>query len=57
MDVNCECGVQTHVDAEFCYRIECGNCGRIYHVSGNVRLVLAEGDELLGGCEPVKSEL
>lgn len=57
MDVYCECGVHTHIDTDFCYSLTCGSCGRTYHVSGNVRLVLAEGDELVGAIEPKVTEL
>lgn len=56
MDVYCECGKHTHVDAEFCYRLRCGECGRLYDVAGYVRLVpVPPEDEDAGGCAPVVS--
>lgn len=56
MDVHCECGRHTHVDAEFCYRIRCGGCGKLYDVAGYVRLVpVPPGDEDGVGCAPVVS--
>lgn len=38
MDVWCECGQLTHVDADFCYFIECGHCGRKWSVGAHVPL-------------------
>lgn len=38
MDVRCECGELTHVDEDFCYYVECGNCGEVYEVGGHVKL-------------------
>lgn len=39
MDIHCECGVLTHIDASFCYFVTCGACGRRYFVNGHVELV------------------
>lgn len=38
MDVRCECGELTHVDAMFCYFLKCGNCGRKFLVGAHVTL-------------------
>ncbi len=40
MDVHCECGAITHIDAEFCYAVICCECRREYEVNGSVKLVL-----------------
>jgi hypothetical protein len=39
MDVYCACGAHVHVDAEFCYQVECPHCKRVYAVGAYVRLV------------------
>jgi hypothetical protein len=52
LDVYCECGVHSHLDDDFCYQVECPACGRIWHVSSYVRLVLVEGDEIANAMEP-----
>ena len=38
MDIHCECGALTHIDAEFCYHVKCCVCGRVYECGGHVRL-------------------
>ena len=38
MDVHCKCGKHTHIDDDFTYYIECGECGAIYQVSQNISL-------------------
>lgn len=54
MDVYCECGKHTHVDAEFCYRIRCGECGKLYDVAAYVRLVpIPPEDEQVVDCSSV----
>jgi hypothetical protein len=37
MDIECVCGAQTHIDADFFYYFEC-ECGRKYEVSPYVNL-------------------
>ncbi len=39
MDVHCECGEMSHIDAEFCYVVQCPCCGRRYWVNGNVEFI------------------
>ncbi len=51
MDVHCECGELSHVDAEFAYKVKCPGCGKIWHVSPYVRLVpWEEKDGHLDSC-------
>ena len=51
MDVHCECGEHSHVDAEFAYKVECPRCGKVWHVSPYVRLVpWVEEDGHLDSC-------
>lgn len=38
MDVNCKCGADGHVDADFAYFYSCPGCGRLFIVSQVVRL-------------------
>jgi hypothetical protein len=38
MDIYCECGQVTHIEADFCYRIKCANCGRVYSCDPHIRL-------------------
>ena len=30
MDVYCSCGAHVHVDADFTYAVQCGECGKHY---------------------------
>ena len=39
MDVHCTCGAHTHIDAEFAYYVECGDCGALFAVGAYVKLV------------------
>lgn len=39
MDVQCECGLLSHVDAIAMYAVRCPKCGRTYFVNGTVELV------------------
>lgn len=45
MDVRCQCGKLTHVDAEFCYYLECGACGAKYSVGSHISLHPLTADE------------
>jgi len=38
MDVYCECGKHSHVDAEFAYYLKC-SCGRVYMCNGHIELI------------------
>jgi len=39
LDIHCACGRTTYiVDADFCYRIQCVNCGRLYACNPYIRL-------------------
>jgi hypothetical protein len=38
MDIYCECGQTTHINADFCYRIKCANCRRVYSCDPHIRL-------------------
>ncbi len=51
MDVHCQCGVSTHVDAEFAYFIQCGKCGAKYAVGQNVKLTPLTAEEAVGVAE------
>lgn len=57
MNVRCSCGARGHVDAEFAYRVQCAACDKVWHVSGNVRLVeeLPE-DRTDGWTPPIKAD-
>ena len=39
MDIHCECGELTHIDADFAYYVKCGKCGRIYFCNGHIELI------------------
>lgn len=47
MDIHCACGELLHLDAEFAYYIQCGECGQVYECSGYIDLhpidVMPEG--------------
>ncbi len=38
MDVHCECGQTTHIEADFCYHLKCAKCGRVYECDPCIRL-------------------
>lgn len=38
MGWDCKCGVHHHVDGDFCYVLQCADCGRIYMVGTEVTL-------------------
>jgi hypothetical protein len=39
LDIRCVCGRTTYIlDADFCYRIQCVNCGRVYACNPHIRL-------------------
>ena len=42
MDIHCICGELTHIDAEFAYHVECGNCGKVYFCNGHIELIEVE---------------
>ena len=57
MDIHCECGELTHVDAEFAYFVECCECHRKYFVNGHVQLIEIENiDESVDGSCIILSE-
>lgn len=39
MDLHCPCGVHTHYDAEFAYRIRCAGCQAVYELGTQVKAV------------------
>ena len=39
MDFYCECGEQSHVDADFTYHIKCPACSRVYFCNGHIELI------------------
>ena len=39
MDVRCECGKHTHVDAMFAYNVECPYCGAVYACNGHIEFI------------------
>ena len=39
IDLKCVCGAGAHMDAEFFYFYECGNCHRKYAVGQTVKLI------------------
>jgi len=46
VDIHCECGALTHLDAEFAYYVQCSACGRCYGMSPNVVLVPVTEEEI-----------
>lgn len=46
IDVNCVCGALTHIDADFAYLIQCGECKRVFWPTAFIKLVELTGDDL-----------
>lgn len=42
MDIHCECGTHSHIDAEFAYSVKCPNCKSVYHCNGHIELIKLE---------------
>lgn len=38
MEVYCQCGAHTHIDADFLYKLRCSACGQVYEVDPRIRL-------------------
>ncbi len=64
LDVHCTCGKSYHVDAEFCYAVRCGSCGKEWALSPFIRMVpnelgaLDDGEEVyVAGRDPQMIEL
>ena len=39
MDIYCECGCHSHIDAEFAYSVKCPSCGAVYSCNGHIEFV------------------
>lgn len=39
MDIHCECGTSSHIDADFLYHVVCPNCGAVYFCNGHIELI------------------
>jgi len=39
MDIYCECGHHSHIDAEFAYFVECPECGAVYSCNGHIEFI------------------
>lgn len=42
MDLYCKCGEAFHVDADFCYAVQCPTCKTAYSCSGYIELIELE---------------
>jgi hypothetical protein len=56
-DIHCSCGAHGHIDAQFAYYVRCGACGKLWALSGNVRMVEVTAEEIKGACEPIDAEV
>lgn len=45
MDVQCECGEDGHIDADFAYYYYCGKCNNLFAVGEHVKLIKLEGED------------
>jgi len=39
LDFHCSCGAQAHFDGYFCYAIQCAECGKIYAVHPEIKMI------------------
>lgn len=39
LDLHCDCGINSHLDAEFAYYVRCPGCGQVYSCNGHIELV------------------
>ncbi len=42
MDIHCECGCLSHIDADFLYHVKCPECGNVYSCNGHIELIKLE---------------
>jgi hypothetical protein len=52
-DFVCECGFQGHVDEDFCFVLQCSECGRKYEVAPYLSLRPMVTDDEDNRCRPV----
>jgi hypothetical protein len=52
MDVHCSCGNLGHVDDDFAYYVRCSNCGKLWAMCANVRMIEVIAEDVEGQCEP-----
>jgi hypothetical protein len=45
MDVRCDCGAVSHVDADFAYYYRCPSCREVFRVGQSIRLYPMSPDE------------
>lgn len=39
IDIHCECGCHSHIDADFMYYVSCPECKRKFAVGQNIKLI------------------
>ncbi len=39
MDIHCECGCLSHIDADFLYHVKCPECKQVYFCNGHIELI------------------
>lgn len=42
MDVHCQCGHLSHIDADFAYFVKCPKCATVYMCNGHIELIKLE---------------
>jgi hypothetical protein len=42
MDVYCECGRHSHIDASFAYYVKCPECKKVYMCNGHIELIMID---------------
>lgn len=45
LDINCECGYVSHLDAQCTYYVACPRCARVYMTNGHIELIPLTKDE------------
>ena len=46
MDCYCECGCRFHLDGDFGYHTSCPECGTLYSVGQNVKLIKMDEEDI-----------
>jgi len=46
MDIQCSCGHREHIDAEFVYRLQCSDCGKVFAVQSRIHLLEVPDEHL-----------
>jgi len=45
LDLHCDCGTHSHFDGDFCHKVKCKGCGKVYAINTNIKVVKITSDD------------